>query len=349
MKKFFNIKNIFVFFIFTVLFFFTICLFYYFFDFKNNILFSILFSLIILLIFFFGSYLFFLLFKNDNKINPTNFRFVVFIIYFFFLSFFSVLFFTIVKQNYEVIPENLIERNNDGKITKINIHHNENKYNTFQIPNWCSGFELSNNEKLCDILPNSIVNLKFSINDNKLIDIQDNLFEDCIYLKCDIIIPKNVNSIGKKAFAGCINCTSIRFSYYSSLTSIGEEAFYGFGETINYNWNCNILFPNKLTTIGNRAFYNCFYQNNYINDVIFSNYLLINNWGDNIFENVFYNSEKKINVFFNNLNSSISTVPSDLFSNINILKNIYIPKSEWNNREFYATHFNIDINYFKYF
>ena len=62
-------------------------------------------------------------------------------------------------------------------------------------------------------------------------------------------IPSSVNSIGRCAFSGCYDLTSIDLP--NSIESIGEEAFEG----------CTNLYfitiPSSVTSIGNGAFYEC--------------------------------------------------------------------------------------------
>ena len=63
------------------------------------------------------------------------------------------------------------------------------------------------------------------------------------------IIPKSVTAIGKSAFCGCTDLTSI--SIPNSVTEIGEGAFY------NCSGLTSISIPNSVTEIEERAFYNC--------------------------------------------------------------------------------------------
>ena len=64
-----------------------------------------------------------------------------------------------------------------------------------------------------------------------------------------VVIPDNVTSIGKRAFDGCRNLTSITIP--DSVTSIGDQAFDGCtGLT-------NITIPNSVTDIGEWTFYGC--------------------------------------------------------------------------------------------
>lgn len=65
----------------------------------------------------------------------------------------------------------------------------------------------------------------------------------------DVVIPEGVTSIGKYAFHGCKEITSIQIP--EGVTSIGAYAFR------NCSGLTRIVMPNSLRTIGNYAFYNC--------------------------------------------------------------------------------------------
>ena len=63
-----------------------------------------------------------------------------------------------------------------------------------------------------------------------------------------ITIPSSVTSIGEEAFYYCENLTSVTIPV--SVTSIGKSAFYGSGLT-------SITIPNSVTSIGSQAFEEC--------------------------------------------------------------------------------------------
>ena len=63
-----------------------------------------------------------------------------------------------------------------------------------------------------------------------------------------VLIPESVTSIGKSAFEGCSELTSVTMS--NSVSTIGETAFAASGLT-------EITIPNSITSIGNRAFAQC--------------------------------------------------------------------------------------------
>ena len=62
----------------------------------------------------------------------------------------------------------------------------------------------------------------------------------------NLIIPNSVTSIGEEAFYGCSGLTSVTIP--NSVTSIGEEAFYGCSGLTS------VTIPNSVTSIGDNAF-----------------------------------------------------------------------------------------------
>lgn len=65
----------------------------------------------------------------------------------------------------------------------------------------------------------------------------------------NVIIPYGVTKIGKLAFYGCNNLTSITIP--NSVTSIDENAFYWCKNLVS------VTIPNNVTSIGNNAFWGC--------------------------------------------------------------------------------------------
>lgn len=76
-------------------------------------------------------------------------------------------------------------------------------------------------------------------------------FRLCKNMIGDLVIPNKVTSIQGDAFRDCGFNGSLTFEENSSLTSIGDYAFY----QTKFTGNLNL--PDSLETIGNAAFYNC--------------------------------------------------------------------------------------------
>ena len=72
----------------------------------------------------------------------------------------------------------------------------------------------------------------------------------------NIIIPKEITSIGSNAFAYSSNLKNVTFEEGSQLTNIGSKAFY------YCNGLMNIEIPNSVISIGASAFYECRKLNN---------------------------------------------------------------------------------------
>lgn len=64
------------------------------------------------------------------------------------------------------------------------------------------------------------------------------------------VIPSSVKVLNKAAFKNCINLQSVQFTGESSLSVIGDEAFYNTAIS-------NMLIPAAVTSIGDGAFYGC--------------------------------------------------------------------------------------------
>ena len=82
-------------------------------------------------------------------------------------------------------------------------------------------------------------------NCNAIIDSNNQLIVGCK----NTIIPNSVTSIGDEAFYGCSGMTSI--SIPNNVTSIGDKAFYGCSGLVY------ITLPSNLTSIGYEAFSHC--------------------------------------------------------------------------------------------
>ena len=88
----------------------------------------------------------------------------------------------------------------------------------------------------------------------------------------DLIIPNNIASINRNAFALCGNLTSVTIP--ESVTNIGDRAFYGCSSL------ASITIPISVTSIENDAFSGCYFTNDkIINKSALTNE---NNWGATI-------------------------------------------------------------------
>ena len=85
---------------------------------------------------------------------------------------------------------------------------------------------------------------------NSVTTIGDEAFVYCTALK-SITIPNSVTTIGDGAFSGCTALASITFSTPSSVTTIGNDAFFLCALK-------SITIPNSVTTIGKHAFNSCY-------------------------------------------------------------------------------------------
>lgn len=88
--------------------------------------------------------------------------------------------------------------------------------------------------------------------------IGDSAFEGCARLT-QISIPKKVESIGNRAFYGDgkLFMVYMKDSDYSSLASIGDEAFYECTALDEFCSDTSFVIPGNLKKIGDKAFYNC--------------------------------------------------------------------------------------------
>lgn len=78
--------------------------------------------------------------------------------------------------------------------------------------------------------------------------ISDELFKDCISLK-SITIPASVITIGDKSFANCSALTAVNFESLKNINKIGK---YAFAETENLT---NITLPTNIKVLSSYAFY----------------------------------------------------------------------------------------------
>lgn len=102
--------------------------------------------------------------------------------------------------------------------------------------------------------------------------IDDNAFTGCIHLET-VVLPKALTQIGASAFLDCAALTTLENLSETSITAIGERAFWGCTaldlqlpatlESIGDAafWGCTalkqVIVPDSLKTIGRLAFYEC--------------------------------------------------------------------------------------------
>lgn len=106
--------------------------------------------------------------------------------------------------------------------------------------------------------------------------IGESAFEECRNLEGEILFPKSVEEIGKKAFFNCISITEI--SLPDSITKIPDAVFSGCCQLSTIRWpfylesigedafsRCafqEIILPDRLTVVGKNAFAACAYLEN---------------------------------------------------------------------------------------
>ena len=105
-----------------------------------------------------------------------------------------------------------------------------------------------------DIANNQLCTLEYTTSDGKMLSFKYNAFDAKIVLhtytdKGKIIFDKPITTIGKSAFRGCRNLTSITIP--DSVTEIGDGAF-------TYCWSLtSVTIGNGVTSIEFCAFYGC--------------------------------------------------------------------------------------------
>lgn len=125
-----------------------------------------------------------------------------------------------------------------------------------------------------------------------------------------VYIPSSVTSIGNDAFYGCTNLRNIIFEDGSQLETIGERAFR----------DCTSLesieIPDNVTSIGNYAFNGC----GSLQEVVFGEASQLEIISDNMFENCTNLIEVKIP-------DSVTSIGNNAFKGCSNLKMVYIPLS----------------------
>ena len=120
------------------------------------------------------------------------------------------------------------------------------------------------------------------------------------------VIPSSVTSIGDRAFYGCSSLSEIVIP--SSVTSIGDRAFYGCSSL------SEIVIPSCVTSIGNGAFYGC----HSLSEIVIPS--CVTSIGDSAFSYCRSLSEIVIP-------SSVTSIGKDAFSRCVSLSEIVIPSS----------------------
>ena len=125
-----------------------------------------------------------------------------------------------------------------------------------------------------------------------------------------VYIPSSVTSIGNDAFYGCTNLRNIIFEDGSQLETIGERAFR----------DCTSLesieIPDNVTSIGNYAFNGC----SSLQEVVFGEASQLEIISDNMFENCTNLIEIKVP-------DSVTSIGNNAFKGCSNLKMVYIPLS----------------------
>lgn len=102
---------------------------------------------------------------------------------------------------------------------------------------------------------NSLVNFEFLHNVSK---INDEVFNACTSVHHPLIIPSNVISIGRMAFANCTDVTGIDIQNSLALRTIGESAFEGCSKAVgSLSFSSAIGAVDSVEYIGDRAFRGC--------------------------------------------------------------------------------------------
>ena len=90
---------------------------------------------------------------------------------------------------------------------------------------------------------------ELTFNGERITDISDNAFNGCLGLKEALLFKYNLETIGRSAFANCINIPSIMLP--GGVTTIGDYAFYADKNVLLF------AIPDSVTSVGANAFRLC--------------------------------------------------------------------------------------------
>lgn len=204
------------------------------------------------------------------------------------------------------------------KCEGVNFRH-ENQDNTLFIRNTVTS--IGNHAfRMCNF-----TTLTFETgNDNVSLTIGESAFQDCLNVSGPLIIPKRVSSIGRAAFYGDKNLTSVSFNPESPLTKIENQTF----SNCTGLANNPLVFPPNLTSIGNNAFEKCTSLKGGL--VIPENVTSLGNWA--------FNGDTGLDGELV-LNNNLVTIGEGVFSGCNsLIGSLIIPESvtEIKQRAFYG-------------
>lgn len=170
-----------------------------------------------------------------------------------------------------------------------------------------------------------------------------NAFQNCSYLE-SVVFSKNLKSIDKEAFSGCIKLEKINFPDGCMLESLGSSAFYS--TSLVYPVDEPLVLPTGLKTLGGKAFATVTYGTTKT-DMAIEKIVLpegLESIGSNCFEEsqlkdiiipasvhtleaqAFYGARNLENLVFADGGPAITEIPRSCFYNCRNLTSIEIPE-----------------------